>query len=128
MRAPMTPKIIAAEIPALVISNIPVMAPIIPCFSASAIAPCTNELPKLVIGTVAPAPAKSISGSDRKSTRLNSSHVAISYAVFCLKKNKEPLTLTLKGYHNAALAAYRNNNELYAGCPPLKGDVQFIHF
>src|SRR5690625_7041862 len=26
------------------------------------------------------------SGRDRKSTRLNSSHVAISYAVFCLKK------------------------------------------
>src|SRR5690625_6994645 len=25
-------------------------------------------------------------GQDRKSTRLNSSHVAISYAVFCLKK------------------------------------------
>src|SRR5699024_11339563 len=25
---------------------------------------------------------------DRKSTRLNSSHVSISYAVFCLKKNK----------------------------------------
>src|SRR5207253_11077789 len=28
------------------------------------------------------------SSSDRKSTRLNSSHVAISYAVFCLKKKK----------------------------------------
>src|SRR5690625_666229 len=27
---------------------------------------------------------------DRKSTRLNSSHVATSYAVFCLKKKKEP--------------------------------------
>src|SRR5439155_26690490 len=27
-------------------------------------------------------------GQDRKSTRLNSSHVAISYAVFCLKKKK----------------------------------------
>src|SRR5690625_5604915 len=26
--------------------------------------------------------------TDRKSTRLNSSHVAISYAVFCLKKKK----------------------------------------
>src|SRR5436309_12139000 len=26
---------------------------------------------------------------DRKSTRLNSSHVKISYAVFCLKKKKE---------------------------------------
>src|SRR5690625_7045556 len=27
---------------------------------------------------------------DRKSTRLNSSHVAISYAVICLKKTKSP--------------------------------------
>src|SRR5438477_6681865 len=27
-------------------------------------------------------------GGDRKSTRLNSSHMSISYAVFCLKKNK----------------------------------------
>src|SRR5207253_8551350 len=27
--------------------------------------------------------------ADRKSTRLNSSHVAISYAVFCLKKKKK---------------------------------------
>src|SRR5690625_7374406 len=29
---------------------------------------------------------------DRKSTRLNSSHVAISYAVFCLKKKKDNKT------------------------------------
>src|SRR3989442_9970170 len=29
------------------------------------------------------------SGEDRKSTRLNSSHVRISYAVFCLKKKKK---------------------------------------
>src|SRR5690349_22618373 len=28
---------------------------------------------------------------DRKSTRLNSSHVEISYAVFCLKKKKDPV-------------------------------------
>src|SRR3712207_7237409 len=28
-------------------------------------------------------------GVDRKSTRLNSSHANISYAVFCLKKNKD---------------------------------------
>src|SRR5690242_21204930 len=27
---------------------------------------------------------------DRKSTRLNSSHMSISYAVFCLKKKKKP--------------------------------------
>src|SRR3712207_7496838 len=30
-------------------------------------------------------------GKDRKSTRLNSSHANISYAVFCLKKNTDPL-------------------------------------
>src|SRR5438874_8747536 len=30
-------------------------------------------------------------GRDRKSTRLNSSHVEISYAVFCLKKKKRPI-------------------------------------
>src|SRR5690625_5727353 len=30
-----------------------------------------------------------VSRRDRKSTRLNSSHVAISYAVFCLKKKKK---------------------------------------
>src|SRR3712207_8641379 len=29
---------------------------------------------------------------DRKSTRLNSSHANISYAVFCLKKKKKPTT------------------------------------
>ena len=29
------------------------------------------------------------SGADRKSTRLNSSHTVISYAVFCLKKKKK---------------------------------------
>src|SRR3982751_4539662 len=28
-------------------------------------------------------------GGDRKSTRLNSSHLVISYAVFCLKKNRD---------------------------------------
>src|SRR5690606_41629494 len=32
--------------------------------------------------------------SDRKSTRLNSSHVKISYAVFCLKKKKHKQTDT----------------------------------
>src|SRR5256885_11167697 len=32
---------------------------------------------------------------DRKSTRLNSSHLVISYAVFCLKKTKHSCQLTL---------------------------------
>src|SRR5439155_20375156 len=34
---------------------------------------------------------------DRKSTRLNSSHVAISYAVFCLKKKKQYQTASDSG-------------------------------
>src|SRR5256885_7092669 len=33
-------------------------------------------------------PAASGKGTNRKSTRLNSSHLVISYAVFCLKKKK----------------------------------------
>src|ERR1035438_10666669 len=33
--------------------------------------------------------SKSAMGLDRKSTRLNSSHLGISYAVFCLKKKKK---------------------------------------
>src|SRR5260221_9517759 len=39
-----------------------------------------------------PRPAL-LPGGDRKSTRLNSSHTVISYAVFCLKKKKENKSL-----------------------------------
>src|SRR5437868_12075516 len=35
------------------------------------------------------------SREDRKSTRLNSSHVSISYAVFCLKKKKQQQRSTI---------------------------------
>src|SRR5690242_21471686 len=34
---------------------------------------------------------KAIRGGDRKSTRLNSSHMSISYAVFCLKKKNNKI-------------------------------------
>src|SRR5436309_6156046 len=37
---------------------------------------------------------------DRKSTRLNSSHVKISYAVFCLKKKKKRTDGTAHNYDN----------------------------
>src|SRR5690606_39815067 len=37
---------------------------------------------------------------DRKSTRLNSSHVKISYAVFCLKKKKTPALKTARAIHS----------------------------
>src|SRR5256885_13068784 len=37
--------------------------------------------------------------SDRKSTRLNSSHLVISYAVFCLKKKKLSVTSRIQRLH-----------------------------
>src|SRR5207249_6061544 len=77
-------------------------------------------------GAGAPAPA------DRKSTRLNSSHVSISYAVFCLKKKKnmnrghyeKPLrdTSTLDHPHDwgshwlpLTLVAYSQDISLFCG-------------
>src|SRR2546426_5846214 len=42
-----------------------------------------------------PSPPPGVRGhsSDRKSTRLNSSHLVISYAVFCLKKKNKVMKL-----------------------------------
>src|SRR5438477_9826364 len=45
--------------------------------------PSASRPPSLASAT----PAR-LGGRDRKSTRLNSSHMSISYAVFCLKKKK----------------------------------------
>src|SRR5277367_7041855 len=46
---------------------------------------------------------------DRKSTRLNSSHITISYAVFCLKKKKN---------QNPHLCCQTQNNHNKHQCPP----------
>src|SRR5256885_12606182 len=42
-------------------------------------------------------------GRDRKSTRLNSSHLVISYAVFCLKKKNNLCSTPLSFRHGRAL-------------------------
>lgn len=63
MSAARKAKIIAAEIPALVTSKIPVSTPTRPVLSASPRAPFTRAFPKLLIGTEAPAPANWIKGS-----------------------------------------------------------------
>src|SRR5437870_7623318 len=58
---------------------------------------------------------------DRKSTRLNSSHVAISYAVFCLKKKKKqhstssPNTLVSPTYLTDSSCALTTKES--ASCP-----------
>src|SRR5690625_6502466 len=43
---------------------------------------------------------------DRKSTRLNSSHVAISYAVFCLKKKKKLRQSLHDSYHQVSTGSH----------------------
>src|SRR5215203_6533964 len=45
-------------------------------------------------GRLHPEPRRHLLG-DRKSTRLNSSHANISYAVFCLKKKKKKKTIQI---------------------------------
>src|SRR3712207_8517504 len=61
--------------------------------------------PLLVVAVlllVAPvAHAAHLPDTDRKSTRLNSSHANISYAVFCLKKKKKLSTTRDKRQDNA---------------------------
>src|SRR5699024_9380829 len=63
--------------------------------------------------SVAPATMASSSGQsyldqgDRKSTRLNSSHVSISYAVFCLKKKKHTSTYCTLYYNGRCSEARR---------------------
>ena len=49
-------------------------------------------------------------GLDRKSTRLNSSHGYISYAVFCLKKKKYQIQLTFQLRSNKHIRLIRSHN------------------
>src|SRR5437773_6741933 len=51
---------------------------------------------------------------DRKSTRLNSSHITKSYAVFCLKKKKEALNAKFKRASSKTLCA-SNYSTGYSG-------------
>src|SRR2546430_10002740 len=51
--------------------------------------PFATRLPVCVGAPVNAVPTGRASTSDRKSTRLNSSHSQISYAVFCLKKKNK---------------------------------------
>src|SRR5256885_7580646 len=46
---------------------------------------------------------------DRKSTRLNSSHLVISYAVFCLKKKKNKMNIFYKYLQHTMHISYSHN-------------------
>src|SRR3712207_6938141 len=70
----------------------------LPFCQESCASPRTPQKPRNRVGSVASSRIHGISGvrllvvppppGDRKSTRLNSSHANISYAVFCLKKQE----------------------------------------
>src|SRR5438132_7626169 len=62
-----------------------IIVPLAGAFSSPASA-STN--PVLATGKLDYHPEEIVDITDRKSTRLNSSHTVISYAVFCLKKKK----------------------------------------
>src|SRR2546430_8949236 len=61
-----------------------------------------RSLPRPVLGHPQPAPAVDAANGrlDRKSTRLNSSHSQISYAVFCLKKKINGFELAEMIHHH----------------------------
>src|SRR5436190_22165332 len=69
---------------------LPIYAPFAACSPRNVPTATKRELP---VGLTSPlditrTPSKLVM-RDRKSTRLNSSHTVISYAVFCLKKKKQ---------------------------------------
>src|SRR5262245_63280328 len=64
----------------------------------------------------------SASGRDRKSTRLNSSHLGISYAVFCLKKKNHPEELE----HEAPARSGRAVAPIVADEPAVGVTVQVV--
>src|SRR5436853_5024091 len=76
----------------------PPRSPLFPYNDALPISRCASAARPARGSTGAAAPGRMAAGeprarpsrqADRKSTRLNSSHLGISYAVFCLKKKKE---------------------------------------
>src|SRR3712207_8926799 len=61
-----------------------------------------------------PSPPGLACREDRKSTRLNSSHANISYAVFCLKKNKKTIAcpslfLDINAFNRSVHSTHRTN-------------------
>src|SRR2546426_8987204 len=70
-----------------VLARVSNLAPPCLCTSSCGLITCANGARVAVSVVTAPR--------DRKSTRLNSSHLVISYAVFCLKKKKNKLDFYL---------------------------------
>src|SRR5436305_3874287 len=68
---------------------------------------------------------KTVSPPDRKSTRLNSSHVRTSYAVFCLKK-KQVVRLQVLVEHDAGDAGVGDQGQFQAALEELGEGVDDV--
>src|SRR5258708_17869933 len=71
------------------------------------VVPCLDIVGSRIAQRPAGQRCQGIDDADRKSTRLNSSHQIISYAVFCLKK-KKPLTApdAITRHHDPPVVTY----------------------
>src|SRR6202030_2445150 len=64
---------------------------------------------------------------DRKSTRLNSSHLVISYAVFCLKKKKKSINSSQLAISHVAFCAH--NDRRFSEAAAVSSDrAATLHF
>src|SRR2546426_3942098 len=77
-----------APIPALVRAHGEAIRVMMAAQTERAIAEWPKQGPRLVVVRAVAEREATFAVGDRKSTRLNSSHLVISYAVFCLKKKK----------------------------------------
>src|SRR2546427_9081812 len=69
-----------------------------PLRTGTVVSVCCRARAARVVSVVSIPSVLSSFGRDRKSTRLNSSHSQISYAVFCLKKKKKDNTYLIEDY------------------------------
>src|SRR5437773_5916519 len=60
----------------------------------------SSRLPPMAMLTIMTPFSAAFASVDRKSTRLNSSHITISYAVFCLKKKTTYAVYTLNHHYD----------------------------
>src|SRR5256885_10087529 len=82
-------------LPISAIQRLGTLRPMLGVYSGFALFACNTQL------------TMSHPDQDRKSTRLNSSHLVISYAVFCLKKKKQIIS-----HHNRSSTRFRCDRDI----------------
>src|SRR5699024_11809134 len=87
----------------------PVLSPVRALIRSTAAVTTTACEPNHLLRPTGVASTRSPRPRDRKSTRLNSSHVSISYAVFCLQKNQVKIEYIRREYDANQKSQHREN-------------------